>query len=253
MPAPRYRRRSRRGYPVALLLGLDERRATLWTVHSDSIVPSGSISCEHKGSAGTNNPRYNYFDAIVAKLKVASATGVKTIVIAAPRGVATAKDLVAHVNKHHAYLLKPGSGRKIHMASIEGSAARDVPSAIDLVKSQAFKDITETTSGQETEGIVQLLDAVINNPAGIVSVHFTIDEILQVFEALHDEIGPEPEYVLMTETYYAANKSDPRLQRVFSLAKKYTVKTRVIQSKTGPGTRIASLGGLVCFTSPPVD
>jgi stalled ribosome rescue protein Dom34 len=251
MPGSRYRRRTRRGYPVALLLGIDERRATLWTVHSDSIVPSGSISCEHKGSAGTCNPRYNYFDAVVARLKIASATGVKSIVVAGPKGTPTAKDLVAHVNKHHLYLLKPGSGRTIHIATIDGSAANDVPSTIELVKSPAFKEITESATGQETEGIVQLLDAVINNPSGIVSVHFTLDEILQVFEALHDEIGPEPEYVLMTENFYASTKNDQRLQRIFSLAKKYKVKTRVIQSKTGPGARIAALGGMVCFTSPP--
>ncbi|MBN2151262.1 MAG: hypothetical protein JW839_07455 [Candidatus Lokiarchaeota archaeon] len=250
MPAPRHRRRSRRGYPVALLLGIDERRATLWMVHSDSIVPSGSISCEHKGSAGTSNPRYNYFDAVIAKLKAASATGVKSIVVAAPKGTPTAKDLAVHVQKHHAYLLKPGSGRTIHMATVEGSAAKDVPSTIEIVKSPAFKAVTTSTTGQETEGIMQLLDAVINNPEGIVHVHFTVDEILRIFEALRDEIGPEPEYVLMTDVFYAANKGDHRLQRVLGLAKKYKVMTRVIQSKTGPGTRIASLGGLVCFTSP---
>nr|MDO8083956.1 hypothetical protein [Candidatus Sigynarchaeum springense] len=221
-------------------------------MHSDSIVPSGDISCEHKGSAGTSNPRYNYFDAVVTRLKSISLTGVKSIVVAGPKGIQTAKDFIAHVQKHHAYLLKPGSGRTIHIVAIEGSAC-DVSSTVELVKSQAFKAITETTTGQETEGIVQLLDAVINNPAGIVSVHFTIDEILQIFENLRDEIGPEPEYVLMTEVFYAANKGDPRLQRVLGLAKKYKVKSRVIQSKTGPGTRIASLGGLVCFTSPPPD
>ncbi|MEX2680957.1 MAG: hypothetical protein Q6373_005110 [Candidatus Sigynarchaeota archaeon] len=213
-------------------------------------MPSGAITCEHKGSAGTSNPRYNYFDAIVTRLKSISTTGVRSIVVAGPKGTQIAKDFIAHVQKHHAYLLKPGSGRTIHVAAIEGSA-HDVPSTVELVKGQAFKMIIETTTGQETEGIVQLLDAVINNPAGIVSVHFTIDEILQIFENLRDEIGPEPEYVLMTDIFYAANKSDQRLQRILGLAKRYKIKTRVIQSKTGPGTRIASLGGLVCFTSPP--
>jgi hypothetical protein len=54
----------------------------------------------------------------------------------------------------------------------------------------------------------------------------------------------------MTDTFYAANRSDPRLQRIQMIAKMVKVKTRVIQAVTDSGARIAQLGGLVCFTSP---
>jgi hypothetical protein len=233
-----------------VLLGVDESRATIWMIHSESIAPGGTIKCEHMGSAGTSSPGYNYFEAIVSRLKSVFETGVKTIVIAGSKNVGTAEEFMTHVRKHHAYLLKEGQTRTIHPSVLDGEAG-NVPAALKLVKSDKFKAITASTLDQETSSIIDILEAVINNPAGIVHVHFTIDEIDAIFQALRDEEGQIPEYVLMTEVFYAANKSDARLQRVFTFAKKLKVKTRVVQSKTGPGARIAQLGGLVCFTSPP--
>nr|MDO8115001.1 hypothetical protein [Candidatus Sigynarchaeota archaeon] len=246
------RNRRRRGYPLALLLGIEKQRAMAWNVYSESIAPAFTERLQQKGSAGTANPQFNYFEAIVAKLKPIFSTGLKTLVIASPRNSTFANDFVAHLRKHHAYLMKEGSSQKIHTGTVDGEA-KDVQSTLAVVKSDAFRTITASTVDQETTAIIELFDSCINNPSSLVKIGFTIDEIIQLLEALReDDENPAPEYIIMTDVFYAGHKNDPLFQRVMSIAKNIKIKTRVIQLKTEAGARVAQLGGLVCFTVPQV-
>ena len=239
-------RRPRRGYPVALLLGVEDRRATMWMVNSESIAPAGNVHAGQKGGRNTTNPRYNYFDDIVKALKPIFSTGVKTLVIAGPKNTSLASDFLSHVQKHHAYLFKKGSAIAINASTIEGEAS-NVQSALALVKGDAFRKITASTVDQEMNSTLELLDACINNPSGAVKICYTIDEIDQVFLAMKDDEGPVPEYILMTDQFYALHKNEAQFQRIYALAKRFKVKTRVIQQKTDAGARVAQLGGLVSF------
>ncbi|HME54872.1 MAG TPA: hypothetical protein VKM55_21890 [Candidatus Lokiarchaeia archaeon] len=239
-------RRPRRGYPVAVLLYVEDRRATLWMVNSESIAPAGNVHAGQKGSVGTANPKYNYFDDIVKTLKSNFATGVKTLVITGIKNTSLASDFLFHVQKHHAYLFKKGSALAINASIMEGEAS-NVQSALALVKGDAFRKITASTVDKEMNSTLELLDACINNPSGAVKICFTIDEIDQVFLAMKDDEGPVPEYILMTDEFYALHKSEAQFQRIYALAKRFKIKTRVIQKKTDAGFRVTELGGLVSF------
>lgn len=240
-------RRPRRGFPVAVLLGVEDRRAMLWMINSESISPAGNVHAGQKGSGGTANPKYNYFENIVKVLKPIFSTGVKTLVIASLKTTTLASEFLTHLQKHHAYFFKKGSALAIHASVVDGEA-NNVQSALALVKSDAFRKITASTMNQEMNNTLELLDASINNPSGAVKICFTLDEINQLFLALKDDEGPVPEYILMTDEFYALHKSEAQFQRILAIAKRMKIKTRVIQAKTDAGARVAQLGGLVSFT-----
>jgi stalled ribosome rescue protein Dom34 len=228
----------------------------LWNVYSESIALATTIPKPPGGTKATSNPEFNYFETIVAALKPIFSSGVKSLIVASPRKISTANDFMAHLQKHHAYFFKEGSSWGVHVSGMEGNAS-DQQNAIALAKSIAFKNTSAATIALETARIIELLDACIDGDGGDTEVFFTLDETDALFQYIRakatvdgEELPPLPEYVLMTDTFYAANRSDPRLQRIMTIAKMVKVKTRVIQAVTDSGARITQLGGLVCFTSP---
>lgn len=224
-------------------------------VYSESVAPLKVVAAGPGGAAGASNPRFSFFETVIASIKPVFATGVRSVVVAGepgkPRGNAgIATEFLEHLQRHHAYLFKKGD-RAIHVSTVAGTA-RDVDEVSQLARSVAFKDATAGTMVRETASILDVLDASINNPNRDAEHFFTLDEIDALFSALREEDNPVvPEYLLMTDTFWAAHKGDARLQRAMAIAKRTRTKTRVIQAATEAGSRVAAFGGLVCIASPP--
>ncbi|RDE11745.1 MAG: hypothetical protein C4K47_09395 [Candidatus Thorarchaeota archaeon] len=238
--------RRRRGYAVAALVGLDSHRAALWIVYSESIKQHGSIERPVDSDSSKQAVLYNFYNAIIAKVKQILSTGLASLVVAST-GVdaGLAESLIAHIRKHHGYLLQ-----SIRMASITGNAMT-VNAAGALVKTDAFQSVANDVTDQESDALVRMLDARLSDSTGQVTVLFSLEEIDRYFRNLSKagEAAVEyPESVLMTDAFWAARKNDARLQRVMDVARNASVKIRVLRSDGKAGTRVAQLGGLVCFT-----
>ncbi len=237
--------RSPRGYAVAALVGLDWHRAVLWVVHSQSVKQHGSIDWPRDPDGGSESDRYNFFNAIIAALKPVFSSGVSSLVVAsAGNGGALADSLVVHIRKHHAYLV-----RTIRMERIAADASTS--NAVKaLVKTQTFQRVAANVIEQESNSIVQLLDARLSDDSGRYTVLFSLEEIDQFFrtssKAGELSVGV-PELILMTDKFWAAQKNSSRLQRITALARNGGVKTRVLREEDNAGARVAQLGGLVCL------
>lgn len=237
--------RPRRGYVVAALVGLDSHRAVLWVVYSQSIKQHGSIDWPGDRDGASEGDRYNFFNAIVAALKPVFSSGVGSLVVASPgKGSALADSFVAHVRKHHAYLV-----HAIRMERIAADASTTNAVKV-LAKTQAFQTVASNVIEQESDSIIQLLDARLSDDTGRFTILFSLEETDQFFRTL-SKAGPVsvgvPEHLFMTEKFWAAQKSSPRLQRITDLARNAGVKIRVFREDDKVGARVAQLGGLVCL------
>jgi stalled ribosome rescue protein Dom34 len=236
-----------RGYAVAALVGLDKYRAVLWIVYSKSVKQQCVVDWPKDRGDGGGNDRYNFFNAIIAALKPVFSSGVSSLVVASTGiGSSLADSFVAHVRKHHAYLV-----RVIRMESIRAEA--DTVNAVKvLVKTQAFQAVAEDVIEQESDSIIQLLDARLSDDTGRFTILFSLEEIDRFFRT-YSRAGPTsvgtPEYIFMTDRFWTARKSDSRLQRVTDLARNAGVKVRVLQEENAAGEHIAQLGGLVCLVA----
>ncbi len=237
--------RPRRGYAVAALVGLDNHCAVLWVVHSQSIKQHGSIDWPRDRDGGTEGDRYNFFNAIIAALKPVFSSGVGSLIVASSgNGSVLADSFIAHVRKHHAYLV-----RAVRMESIAADAST-ANAARTLVKTQAFQRVAADVVEKESDSILQLLDARLSDDTGRFTILFSLEEIDQFFRTF-SKAGPVSvgvsEHILMTDRYWTAQKNSPRLQRITDLARNAGVRIRVLREDDKSGARVAQLGGLVCI------
>ena len=62
-----------RGYPVAILIGLENQRASLWNIYSRSIKSEIVIE--------KDSTDYNFFESIINKVRPKVKIGINTILI----------------------------------------------------------------------------------------------------------------------------------------------------------------------------
>ncbi|NWF95030.1 MAG: hypothetical protein HXY34_02710 [Candidatus Thorarchaeota archaeon] len=245
MPGKASVRRSRRGYPVAVLLGLDDTHAVVWIVQSESIRLQGSISLPTGQDRSGSGLIYDYYNTIMSSMRPILESGVGSLVIAGTgSGVSSAEAFVGHVRKHHSYLL-----RTVRMASIKGDVM--TPNAARaFVKSPAFQKMTAEVVDQESIHLLQLLDEYLYDTSGSVSVLFSLEEIDSLLKGIsrHGATAvPSPEWLLLTDSFWNRRKNDPLFQRVMSVAKNAGVKTRVLRNDDAAGERVSQIGGVVCL------
>ena len=232
----------RRGYAVAVLVGLKEDQAVLWKVYTHIVKPEKTLPL----NGYRNDPKavYNFHEAIVNALRPAMKEGVKSIVLASPARTNFAADFLRHIKEHHSWLTSGSS--KATFAEMTGYATT-IHEVTVLTRTPEFKRIIGETTTEETENLLELLEKRLNaqsqEPLVLYSLEESEDKILGSWI-----VGkPKPEYLLVTDTYLLGSRQKNRLQKLSQIAMNRGVKTRVVNSKTAAGKRISQFGGLVCI------
>src|SRR4030066_1788025 len=108
----------RRGYPVAILAGLEKDEASLWKVFSKVVKSIATIRLN--GSQNDVKAVFNFHESIVNALRPTIKEGVRSVILASPPRSDYAQEFIHHVQKHHAWLAK--GTNKITFAEATGSA-----------------------------------------------------------------------------------------------------------------------------------
>ena len=224
------RRRGRRGYPLALLVGLEGHRASTWDVYSESVREGRRIRGEDE---------YNFYEAIVDALRPAVKQGVRSVLVAAPDEKDYEK-LMAHIGRHQGWLL---GGWSLNTVTFErlSQRAMDAEQVRELVRAKGFKERLVETTQMDTRGVMEALERLMSDPEGIESLLFTLEEIEMAIRG--DNGGLE--YILLTEAFRDRHRR--RVDRLLQIASSRGIKTRVVRPDTPAGSRITQLGGLVCM------
>ena len=88
-------RNYRRGYPVAVLIGVEQDHAAIWQVYSQVAKHQQNIMVS--GDRKDQKALYNFHEAIINALRPTFKEGVKSILIAAPSRTTYAQDLQNHI------------------------------------------------------------------------------------------------------------------------------------------------------------
>ena len=225
------RRRRRRGYPQAILIGLDGNRATLWTIFSESIRPGKTL---------TGEGDFPFYQSLIDVLRPSLKEGIKTILIVTSDEKEYQRFL-NHVKKHQGWLLNGWSLNTVTFEHVPGSAM-NIKQVRDLINKHGFQEKLQETHTEGSQQVMNLLEKKLNDPEGIETLYFSLNEVEQV---VYGE-KPIPEYILVTDQF--REKQRRRIQRLFQIANNKNVKTMIIKNETPAGARITQLGGLVCLT-----
>ena len=235
------RKAYRRGYPVAVLVGIESDHAALWQVFSQVAKQAQTISLG--GNRSEPKACYTFHEGIVNALRPTLKEGVRSIIVAAPSRTSYAQEFINHVKAHHSWLTQ--GTNKAANSTIVGSASSPQQVAI-LTKTAGFKELISETTAQETENLLEILEKRLNAADNLVQ--FSLQEAENLVLNTQGEGKPQPEYLMLTDDYLSKSRQKYRVQRLMQVAANKGVKTRVISAESTAGSRLTQLGGIVCLT-----
>lgn len=239
------KRRYRRGYLVALLVGFEDDHAVMWQVFSH--VVKLSLRLELDGKRTDERVLYNFHESVVDALKPVLKEGIRSIVVAAPVRTTYAADFLVHVRKHHRYLIQSKSPNRANFAELVGSADNHIKVA-ELVKTKEFPKLIAETTSEEADHIINVLEKHLYSTGDNTVVLYSLKEIEDIVydRGKRNEFGTA--HLLLTDQYLADSKSKNRIHRLLQISKNKKMKTRIVNAETPAGNRISQFGGIVFFS-----
>ena len=232
----------RRGYPVAILAGLEDDRAVLWKVFSKVVKPEKTLLLD-----GTrNDPKavYNFHESIVNALRPTLKEGVRSIILASPTRTKHAQSFIHHIRGHHAWLVQ-GPNRAIFQ-EIAGSAST-LSKVATLTRTPVFHRLIRETNSKETENLIDILEESLYASNQDTVVLYSIEEAEDFILDPRKPGRPKPEYLILTDKYLSDSREKNRIHRLMQIAANKNVKTRIVNAESTAGLRLTQLGGMVCF------
>jgi stalled ribosome rescue protein Dom34 len=230
----------KRGYPVAVLVGIEQDHAALWHIFSQVAKQQQTIPLG--GERRDSKALYSFHEAIINALRPVLKEGVRSVIAASPPRTNYAQDFLCHIKAHHTWLLQ--GTNKATFSQITGSASS--PSQVaGLTKTGAFKQLIQENAAEETENLLEILEKRLCKSDNLVL--FSLQEAENLILNPQAPGKPQPEYLMLTDDYLAGTRQKNRVNRLMMIAAKNGVKTRVINAESNAGARLTQLGGIVCL------
>ncbi len=229
----------RRRYPVAVLVGIEPDHAALWHIYSQVAKQQQTITLTDRKDT---KALYAFHENIINALRPVLKEGIKSIIVASPPRTSYAADFLGHVKAHHTWLVQ--GANKAALSQITGSAIAPQQVAA-LTKTAGFKQLIEENVDQETENLLEILERRLSKTDNLVL--FSLQEAESLILNPQAKGKPQPEYLMLTNTYLAQSRQKNRINRLMQIAANNGIKTRVINSDSNAGRRLTQLGGIVCL------
>ena len=230
----------KRGYPVAVLVGIEFNHAAIWHIFSQVARQQQTIPLN--GDRKDSKSVYSFNETIINALRPVLKEGVRSVIVASPPRANFAQDFLNHIKAHHSWLLQ--GTNKASISQITGSASSP-PQVAALTKTSAFKQLIEENATEETENLLEILEKRLSKTDNLVL--FSLQEAENLILNPQAPGKSQPEYLMLTDDYLAGTRQKNRVNRLMMIAAKNGVKTRVINAESNAGSRITQLGGIVCL------
>jgi len=236
------KKRYRRGYPVAILAGIEEDSAVIWKVYSNVAKPEVTIN--FNGIRKNPKDAYNFYESIVNSLRPTLREGVRSIILVSTPRNNYHQELINHIRQHHRWLTDgPNKAAFSKITGFAGSSHQ----IIELTRNPIFQKSIKETTNEETENLIEILEKCINTTDNTNLVLFSLQEVEKLILKRQKPCGPTPVYLMLTNSYLADNPQKNRLHRLLQIASNKKVKTRIINAESAAGKRLTQLGGLLCL------
>lgn len=247
MPKKKRKKRPKRGYPVAILIGFHHKQVDLWQIFSERIQLLETLKIGNRKTK--DNKRISEFhESIIDVLRPLMKEGIRSIIISSLVKTNYAELFLEHVNKHHAWLVQTKATNTASFGVLEGPA-RSKDDIIELIETKKYDEIMGITIAKEADKIINVLEKRLNDDVDGEYIIFSLKDIEDIMYSRWEPDDLKPEYLLLTDKYLESSKQKNQLNKLMQIAKNRKVKVKVInEEETNAGARVAQLGGIVCFT-----
>jgi stalled ribosome rescue protein Dom34 len=232
----------RRGYPVAVLVGLEENQAVIWKVFSNVVKIEKTILFE-EGNIDAKK-MYSFHENVINALRYILNEGVRSVILVSPPRTNCRERFMAHIKSHHAWLF--GGVARAVFSQLTGNAIT-LHDVTLLTRTADFKKIVSETTTHEGDNLLGLLEKRLNSSAVEQLVVYSLEESEDRIMSCWIVGKPKPEYLLLTDSYLSGSRQKSRLQRLIQVAANRGVMTKIIEADSPAGKRLLQLGGLVCI------
>ena len=239
------RQRYKRGYPVAVLVGFEEKRAVVWQIFSRVVKHYYAVEVDSRNEKSL----YDLHESVLNALRSLLKEGIRSIIVMAPAKTDYAKDFLNHSRKRHPWLFQEKSANKATFGELVGSAGQ-IHEVSSLVKTEEFRKLLCDVTSGDANRIIDALEKRLNKIDDGAVILYSLEEVEKLVNSQWTRRNLEPEYIMMTDRYLANTKEKDRIHRLLQISKNKNIKTRIVNSETRAGVRLSQLGGLVCFTKP---
>lgn len=239
---PNKKHRYQRGYPMAVLVGFEEKKAVIWRIFSKVIKPYTVV--ELKGEDKTH--LFNFHESIVNTLRPMFKEGIRSIITVAPLNTDYAKKLRKHIQTHHLWLTK-NNDSIITFGELAGSASQ-LHEVSKLVKTQEFRKILPKVLSEDADNIADILEQQLNEINSGKVVLYSLEEIEKMVYNHNEQLSNKSRYLILTNRYLAETREKKRIYRLLQISENKNVNMRIVDIETKAGSRVSQLGGLVYFT-----
>jgi stalled ribosome rescue protein Dom34 len=236
------KRRRKRGYPMAILLRIEEEHAIILKIFSKTTKLEKIIRVQR--APRNSNMSYNFYEEIINATRPTLREGVRSIIlVTSPRNNNT-PEFLNHIHEHHRWLSKGPS--RVTISTIVNPAS--TPSQLlALAQTEKLRKIVSDTTSEETENLIEILEKrlIIDDKKNYVL--FAIEEIEDSILKRQKPGRRRPQYLMLTDKYLSETHDKNRLHRLMQIATNKKVKTRIVDAESPAGNRLTQLGGIVCL------
>ncbi len=245
MAKKKHKRSPKRGYPVAILILFEMRRAFLWQVFSEAIKPLLTVT--FVGKRTDLKAVYAFHERVVDALRPTLKEGIRSVILVSPPKTTFNTEFLSHLQNHHLWLVKVKSPNAVAFGTMDG-VVNDYEGVSIFVQSEEFQAKMNEITGTEADLIIGMLEKRLQKPGtNEEPVLYSLPDIESLIFNREPSEMPQTEYILVTDQFLAETSEKNRLQRLLQVAKNKNVKTRIIRAETSAGERLTQFGGLVWF------
>jgi len=245
--AKKRKKRTKRGHPLAILIGLHENDAIVWRIYSETIRSHLKINRERRRRNQDKTQLFHFHEEIINILRPIIKEGIRSVILLSPPKKEYSDEFLNHVNKHHSWLLKKGD-KQVVFSKIIGNQAKTQKDVYYLRKQEFFRNIVEETSNREGLLILEELTKLINKNEEFSKILYTWKEIDDELKLLKKNINlPKPNYIILTEEYLKNPKYRNKTHRILQIAQNLKIKTKILNKASEAGTIVDKFGGLICY------
>ena len=203
------RKAYRRGYPVAVLIGIEVDHAALWQIFSQVAKQLQIIPLN--GSRNDAKAVYNFHESLVNALRPTLKEGVRSVIVASTPKTTYAQEFTNHIKAHHSWLMQGANRAAISTITSSASSPQQVAA---LTKTTAFKELINQTTAQETENLLEILEKRLNATDNMVL--FSLQEAENLILNTQGEGKPKPEYLMLTDEYLSKSRQKYRVAKAYA-------------------------------------
>jgi stalled ribosome rescue protein Dom34 len=223
-------KRGRRGYPTAILIGLDNQTANIWLIFSESIKQGKTIT----KNGDDEKSVYKHNEEIVEAIRALLPEGFNQLIIASTEKYTRKAGFKDYLNRSHGWLTKRLTIKELDMKAVTRT---DV---LQLIKNNRIQESVSEAAIETNDMIMERLEKALNGGQTI----YTLRELAGVLAS-----EKAPELILITEGFDAANRSSRLYQSTIQKARNMRATVSIVKPGTPACARLEQLGGFVCVIS----